>query len=229
MSRIAPDGIRTSKANLGYTNVATLHNTADAFSVSSNEMITEELRSYNDINIVAEASYSRPTGTSFSESDIDGPLSQVLSASPSVDAIFLSGLPEDHITILPAAYRRNNEAPFIINLLSIAEVHTINDLEPGAAEGAVSLNIWAASSPLPESQNFVRNYTTHFGMSPDDWAARGYVGTSLLIEALRRDNSRTPSSLKESLASIKDFPTIFGPFSFDDNGDGGLSTCDRSC
>ena len=51
-------------------------------------------------------------------------------------------LPEDHVTILPAAYHRGISAPFIVNFLSIIAVQAINELEPGAAEGAVTFSTY---------------------------------------------------------------------------------------
>ncbi len=218
-NRIIPAGIRTAKQNLQFTNVATLHNSGDAFSVSSNTLITKELEAYADVTIAVKASFSRPPGTNLSESDIAAQLNQILTSEPPVDAIFLSGLPEDQITILPAAHRRKNTAPFIVNLLSSAEVETVEELEPGAAEGAVTFSIWLASSPEPLSRAFVKSYTQNFGMPPDDWAARGYAATSILIEALHRTSDYDPDSVQEALTGIKNFSTIYGAFSFNKDGD----------
>ncbi len=217
--RVIPAGIRTAKANLDFKNVATLTNSDDAFSVTGNELILDELQTYGDVTVAIQASYSRPLGTPLNEGDITGQLDNILSATPPVDAILMSGLPEDHVTILPAAYRRGISAPFVVNFLSIAAVQAINELEPGAAEGAVTFSIWLDSSPNSLSRAFVENYTQSFGMIPDDGAARGYASTSVLIEALRRAPAYDFDSIKESLSSIEDFPTIFGSFSFNNEGD----------
>lgn len=216
---IIPAGIRTAKANLDFKNVATFTNSGDIFSVASNELILDELQMYDDVTVAIQVSYSRPLGTPLNEGDIAGQLDNILSATPPVDAIFLSGLPEDHVTILPAAYRRKISAPFIVNFLSIAAVQSINELEPGAAEGSVTFSIWLASSPNSLSRAFVENYTQSFGMIPDDGAARGYVTTSVLLEALRQAPAYDFDSIKESLSGIENFPTIFGSFSFNNDGD----------
>ena len=217
--RIIPTGISTSKANLDFKNVATLYNSGDAFSVASNESIVDELQAYNDITVVIQASYSAPEGALVSEDDVSPHLDNILSTTPPVDAIFLSGLSPDHDVILPSAYRKGNSAPFIIPLLSIASVHTINSREPGAAEGAVTFSIWLSSSPNSLSKTFVESYMNNFGAIPDDWATRGYAATSLLIEAFRRSPAYDYSSVRNSLAGIRDFPTILGSFSFDHHGD----------
>ena len=216
---VVPAGIRTSKANLNFKNVATLHNSLDAFAIAANELIVDELKKYSDVTIAVRESYSRPVGTSLSEKDIASQLDNILSAKPPVDAIFLSGLPEDHITILPAAYRRNNSAPFIVNFLAISEVRTVNALEPGAAEGSVTFSTWLDSSTNLFSQAFVKDYMQNFGKVPDDWTARGYVAGTVLLEALHKASAHDTDSIRESLSNIKDFPTIFGPFTFNSDGD----------
>ena len=219
VDRIVPSGVLTAKENLGFRNVATLHNAGDAFSISSNELVTEELRKYSDVNIVIEESYSRPPGTVISGADIAGPLDKIFSATPAVDAIFLSALPEDQTAILPTAYRRGNDAPFVAPFLSITEVKTINQIEPGAAEGAVTFTVWLAGSPNDLSQAFVRDYMRTYGVIPDDWAARGYASTVILLEALQRASEYDSNSIREALSGIDNFPTIFGGFSFDSDGD----------
>lgn len=219
VERIVPSGVRTAKENLQFRNVATLHNAGDAFSISSNELVTEELRKYNDVNIVIEESYSRPPGTVISGADIAGPLDKILSATPAVDAIFLSALPEDQTAILPTAHRRGNDAPFIAPFLSIAEVKTINRIEPRAAERAVTFTVWLAGSPNDLSQTFVRDYMRIYGVVPDDWAARGYASAAILMEALQRASDYDSNSIREALSGIDNFPTIFGGFSFDGDGD----------
>ena len=218
-ARVIPAGIRTAKTYLNFKNVATLHNSKDAFAVAANKLIVDELEDYSDITIATRVSYSRQVGTPLSEGDITSQLNAILSATPPVDAIFLSGLPEDHVTILPAAYRRKNSAPFIINFLSIAEVQRINELEPGAAEGSVTFSTWLASSPNSLSKDFVKDYMQSFGIIPDDWAARGYASTSVLVEALSKASEHDFDAIKKSLSDIEDFKTIFGSFSFDDDGD----------
>ena len=64
-----------------------------------------------------------------------------------------------------------------------------------------------------------QNYAQSFGIIPDDGAARGYASTSVLIGALRRAPAYDFDSIKESLSGMEDFPTIFGSFSFNNEGD----------
>jgi len=58
-----------------------------------------------------------------------------------------------------------------------------------------------------------------YGVIPDDWAARGYVSTTILLEALQRASEYDPNSIRDALSGINNFPTIFGGFSFNGDGD----------
>lgn len=217
VGRTVPEGVRISKKHLGYENVATLVNEVDAFSVSNNDFITQELGIYSDVTIVHAASYRLPQGASFG--DITAQLTAIQNAVPMPDVIFLSALPEGRIGALTAAHRLGLRIPFIVNYLSIGAIHAVNDAEPGAAEGAVTFQVWLPNSSVEESRKFVDNYRSKFGEEPGDYAARGYAAVTILGEALNRVSMFDATSIKDGLAKIKDFNSIFGSFSFDENGD----------
>ena len=217
VGRTVPEGVRISKKHLGYENVATLVNEVDAFSVSNNDFITQELGMYSDVTIVHAASYQLPQGASFG--DITAQLSTIQNAVPTPDVIFLSALPEGRIGALIAAHRLGLRIPFIVNYLSIGAIHAVNDAEPGAAEGAITFQVWLPNSSVEESRKFVDNYRGKFGEEPGDYAARGYAAVTILGEALNRVSMYDATSIKDGLAKIKEFQSIFGLFSFDENGD----------
>ena len=217
VGRTVPEGVRISKKHLGYENVATLVNEVDAFSVSNNDFITQELGMYSDLTIVHAASYQLPQGASFG--DITAQLTAIQNAVPTPDVIFLSALPEGRIGALIAAHRLGLRIPFIVNYLSIGAIRAVNDAEPGAAEGAITFQVWLPNSSVEESREFVDNYRSKFGEEPGDYAARGYAAVTILGEALNRVSMYDATSIKDGLAKIKEFNSIFGLFSFDENGD----------
>ena len=217
VGRTVPEGVRISKKHLGYKNVATLVNKVDAFSNSSNDFITQELGMHSDVTIVHAASYRLPQGESFG--DITTQLTAIQNAAPTPDAIFLSALPEGRIGTLIAAHRLGLRIPFIVNFISIEAIHAVNEAEPGAAEGTITFQVWLPNSVVAESQEFVNNYLSKFGEEPGDFAARGYAAVTILGEALNRVSTYDATSIRDALAEIRDFPSIFGSFSFDENGD----------
>ena len=217
VGRTVPEGVRISKKYLGYKSVATLVNKVDAFSTSSNDFITQELGMHSDVTIVHAASYRLPQGESFG--DITAQLTAIQNAAPTPDAIFLSALPVGRIGTLIAAHRLGLRIPFIVNFISIEAVHAVNEAEPGAAEGTITFQVWLPNSVVAESREFVDNYRSKFGEEPGDFAARGYAAVTILGEALNRASAYDATSIRDALAEIRDFPSIFGLFSFDENGD----------
>ena len=215
VDRVVPDGVRLSKKHLDYKNVATLVNEADAFSVSSNDFITQELGKYSDITIVHAATYSLSQGTELG--DISAQLTAIRNAAP--DVVFLSALPEGRIGVLTAAYRMGLRIPFIVNFISIEAVRAANAAEAGAAENAITFQVWLSSSTVAESRRFVSSYQSRFGEEPGDFAARGYAAVTILGEALKNISTYDAASIRNGLAEIKEFNSIYGSFSFDENGD----------
>ena len=216
VDQLVPVGIEVSKAHLNYRRVATIVNSGDTFSMSSNDKIMEVLQADPDITIVSAQSYSRPPGTEIG--DLTTELTAVMNADP--DAIFLSGLPEDHFGILTQGHILGiTNTPYIATLFAINDVQRINAEVPGAAEGAVTFQVWLESSDEPLSREFVNSYTARHGEAPSDYAARGYAAFHILAEALENAENYEAASIRSALAAVKNLDTIYGPFSFDGNGD----------
>ena len=78
---------------------------------------------------------------------------------------------------------------------------------------------WGAAVDTPQNQAFVENYTATFGMEPTNYAARSYATLYILAEAIAKAPSTDSTAIRDALASIKDFDTILGKFSFNANGD----------
>jgi branched-chain amino acid transport system substrate-binding protein len=78
------------------------------------------------------------------------------------------------------------------------------------------------SSQLPPAgQRFLKDYRREFGAKPDSHAAYGHAAMSLLLDAIRRagkDAKRRGEIVKQVL-DTRDFHSVIGTFSIDDNGD----------
>ena len=197
--------------------MATIYNEADSFSTQSNRAITEELGRYSDVTIAHATSYNLSQGGDVV--DVSAQIEEIKNAMPEPEAIFLSSLPVGQLNVMPAAYRSGLRIPFIANLISIDNIKAINEKEPGAGDRTITFQVWLVDSPVQESQDFVSLYTRVNGSEPGDWAARGYAAAKILGEALRKATSYDASSIRDALASVKDYRTIYGTFSFDDDGD----------
>ncbi len=87
-----------------------------------------------------------------------------------------------------------------------------------AIVGGYFTNHYSPDDPRPEVQEWVKKYMAKYGSSPDALATLAYDGTCLLLEAIKKANSDNPVKVKEALQSIKDFKSVSGNISLDENG-----------
>ena len=216
VDQLVPTGIRVSKNHLNYRRVATIVNDADTFSVSSQRRIAEMLNADPDITIVSEQSYSRPPGVAIG--DLTPQLTDIMNAGP--DAVFFSGLPEDRFGVITQSHALGiSNTSYISTLFAIADAERINAAVPGAAEGVITFHVWTSGSDVALSKTFVSSFTARHGTAPNDFAARSYAAMHILGEALANAENYEAASIQSALSSTKGLATIFGPFSFDENGD----------
>ena len=203
---LIPRGIEVTQTKLGYQRIATLYDETDLFSTDSDAAVREVLKA-RGIEVVATETF-QGGDTDFSEQ-----LTRIQALAP--DVIFVSSQPPEKPGILIQGHALGISAPFIVRTLTGADVQAAG----AAAEGAMTFIGWGAAVDTPQNQAFVENYTTQFGMAPSNFAARAYAAFYILAEAIERAHSTDSAAIRDALASIRDFDTILGKFSFDANGD----------
>lgn len=203
---LIPEGIEVTHAKLGYQKAATLYDEVDVFSTDS-DAATREVLAAKGIELVATETF-KGGDTDFSEQ-----LSRIQALDP--DVIFVSCLAPEKPGILTQGHQLGISAPFIVRTLTAAEVQAVGD----AAEGAITFVGWGTAVDTPGNKTFVENYSAKFGMEPTNYAARPYATFHILAKAIANAQSTDAASIREALANIRDFDTIFGKFSFDANGD----------
>jgi branched-chain amino acid transport system substrate-binding protein len=96
----------------------------------------------------------------------------------------------------------------------------------GAAERQTYLTSAAQDpSQLPaRGQRFVQDYRKQFGEQPDPFAAYGYTSMSVVLDAIKRAKGagRDRERVIRELLDTKDYDSVVGKFSIDDNGDTNL-------
>jgi len=216
IENLVPVGVATTRRQLGYQDVAAIVNDGDVFSLGSHDKIIDELETEGFVVFKSVQSYTRPPGEAVG--DLTPQLTEIMNADPEV--IFLSGLPEDQYGVITQGHALGiTDVPYIATLFAIADVRRINAAVPGAAEGAVTFQVWLASSENRLSQAFVDNYRARHGEVPGDFAARGYAAVYILAEALSKASNYEAASVRDALAAIRNLDTIYGSFSFDEHGD----------
>ena len=205
---LIPSGIETTSAKLGYKTAATMYDENDVFSTDSDKAVREALAATSVEVLITET--FRGGDTDFTEQ-----LTRIRDANP--DVIFISSLSPEKPGILMQGRQLGipSSVPFVMRTLTIADVQAAGD----AAEGAITFVGWASAADTPRNQAFVQNYTEKYGVEPSNYAARSYAAFHILAKAITDAQSTDSTAIRDALANITDFDTIFGKFSFNPVGD----------
>ena len=203
---VVSKGIEVTHTKLGYQRVATMYDETDLFSTDRDATLQEALTA-KSVEVLTKETFRS------GDTDFSAQLTRIQALNP--DAIFVSALPPDKPGILIQAHRLGISVPFIVSSLTDVEVAAAG----AAAEGAITFIGWLPTDDTPGNQAFVQNYTETFGMEPNAFAASSYTSVYLLAEALKNAQSTDSIAIRDALAAIRDFDTVFGKFSFDANGD----------
>lgn len=88
-----------------------------------------------------------------------------------------------------------------------------------AVEGLYLVGDWVPGGATAEARDFAAAYKKRFGTEPDNWGPMGYGGLRVMAEAIRLSlPNPTREKIRDNLATIKDYPTLFGSgkFSYDE-------------
>ena len=214
---LVPNGIEKTHAILGYKKVATLYDETDEFSKDGEKAVQEKLAAIN-VEVLTSETFQGGSDTDFSDQ-----LTRINELNP--DAIFVSSLPGEKPEILLKGHELGITAPFIIRTLTDAEVEAAGE----AAEGVITFVGWGSNIDTPGNQAFIKEFGNcqpyeecavgSPGPKPNNYAARAYAALHILAEAIENAVSTDAADIRDALANIRDFDTILGKFSFDENGD----------
>ena len=203
---LIPKGIEVTQTKLGYQRAATMYDETDLFSTDGDASVQEVLAA-KGVEVITTETFQG------GDTDFSQQLTRIQTLNP--DVIFVSCLSPEKPGILMQGHELGISAPFIVRTLTAADVQAAG----AAAEGAMTFVGWSAALNTPGNQAFVENYNTKFDMEPSNAAARSYVTLHILAEAIANAQSTDAAAIRDALASLRDFDTIFGKFSFDANGD----------
>ena len=205
---LIPSGIETTSTKLGYKTAATMYDESDVFSTDSDQAVKEALAA-NGIELLITETFQG------GDTDFTEQLVRIRDTNPEV--IFVSSLSPEKPGILTQGRQLGipDSVPFVMRTLTIADVQAAGD----AAEGAITFVGWASAADTPGNQAFVQNYAEKYGGEPSNYAARAYAGFHILAEAIANAQSTDSIGIRDALANITNFDTIFGKFSFNAVGD----------
>ena len=203
---LIPIGIERTQAKLGYQTAATLYDETDLFSTDGDEAVREVLKA-RGIEVLTTETFQG------GDTDFLGQLTRIQTLNP--DVIFVSSLSPEKPGILTQGHELGISAPFIMRTLTAEDVQAAG----AAAESAMTFVGWGTPINTPGNQALIQNYSEIYGTAPNNYAARSYAALHILAAAIANAQATDAISIRDALANIRDFDTIFGKFSFDANGD----------
>lgn len=214
-----PAGITATRDILDYQMVGILTNESDLFARSGRDKFVEEVGKLDGVTIGVSQTFSR--GSNDSPPDLTSQIQALASADPEI-IFFFGPSPDRHHFVLASYELGLRDVPIVVALLSTADIAWIRETESDAAEGLYVLHVWTASSSHAASKEFVQAFQARYNEIPNDFHARTYAATNLLMQAITDvgPESYSNEAVRKVLADttrMKD--TIYGPFSFDSNGD----------
>ena len=203
---LVPSGIEGTHAKLGYQTAATIYDEIDDFSTDGDKAVREALAAKGIEVLITETIQSGDT-------DFSEQLTRIKETNP--DIIFFSSLPPEKPGMLLQAKELGISAPFILRTLTIDDVEAAGE----AAEGAMTFIGWSDKIDTPANQAFLENYRATYNSEPNNYVARAYTTIHVLAAAIIQAQSTDATAIRDTLANISDFDTVFGKFAFDTNGD----------
>ncbi|WP_100446928.1 ABC transporter substrate-binding protein [Glycomyces xiaoerkulensis] len=200
--------IPAAKETLGIENVAVLYDSADEFTDSAFNTMTDVLAD-EGVEVVVEESFE--TG----DTDFSAQLSKV--QQNEVDALILSALPGETVPLVKQARDLGIESPIVGGNAFNSPV-LVGALED-ASEGLIVGGAWSAAADTTGNADFIADYTEQYDRAPDQFAAQAYTAAYLIDEAVRADCDANREAIKDNLGQILEFDSILGPISLAEDGE----------
>jgi branched-chain amino acid transport system substrate-binding protein len=201
MAKFARDHLEMKK-------VAVLQDNKSAYSVGLTDVFSRKFSEMGGA-IVANESYSK------GDTDFRAQLTAIKMTKP--NAVFIPG----YYTDVGIIARQARELGLSVPLLGGDgwESDKLFELGGEAIEGSYYSNHYSVDNPDPYVQEFIGKYKAAYGGVPDSVAALAYDAARLAIDAMKRAPDLTGASIRDAIASTKDFPGVAGTINLDQNRD----------
>lgn len=142
--------------------------------------------------------------------DFSAQLTKIKSANP--DVIFLPAYYNDVGLIAQQAHRAGITQPLVgSDAWSSPELIKLSN---GTVEGDYFANHYASDIATPTAKKFIDAYAKQYGTIPDDVAALTYDSMGLLFEAIKKSPSLERKVVRDSLATLANYPGVTGNIQF---------------
>jgi len=155
--------------------------------------------------IVADENYSG------GDKDFSAQLTAIKAANP--DGVFVPGYYTEVGLIALQAKQLGINCPFFGT--DGWESSSLVPIGGAALEGDYFSTHYSPDDVSPVVQNFVKEYKTKYGETPDTMAALGYDSALILADAIKRAGATDGGKLRDALAATKNFLGVTGNITID--------------
>ena len=133
------------------------------------------------------------------------------------DLIYFGGIYPEGALILRQAKDLNMKST-LMGGDGIASAAFVELATPAIAEGTYATMVGGDMRELAGAQEFIAAYEKKYG-PVGQWSAYGYDATNIVIEAIRKANSKDRQAILRAMHEVKDFQGVIGTTNFDEKGD----------
>ena len=197
---------------LGAKKVAIIREVSNDYSVGLAKFFVDHFTTLTgDPNsVVATADYN--TG----DQDFTAQLTNIKKANP--DVIFAPGNYTESALIIKQARALGMKTPFIGG--DTWDIDAFLKVGGEAVEGVVVSTFFANDVPINKtSEEFLKAYRDEYKKEPSAYAALGFDGYRVVLDAITRANSAEPQKIRDALATTKGFEGAAGEVTINENRD----------
>ncbi len=187
-------------ANMADSKVAVIYRNDDAYSQGIRDTFVAEAANQN-LEVVYEGTFTKDTATDFS-------VQLTAAQAAGADLVFLPIYFQPASVILSQAKAIGYE-PRFFSVYGMDGILTLKGFDMSLAEGVMVLTPFSADAADEQTQNFVSEYQTRHGETPNQFAADGYDCVYALKAALESAGCTPDMSYEEICeALVKTFPAM---------------------
>ena len=200
-----PHAVKKSKEKYNLKKVAVMYSNNNDWAVSGFKTFEKSLKDNGIETLTVETFADKDT-------DFSAQLTKIATMKP--DAVIVASLYQEAALIAKKARELGINVPIVGNN-GFNSPQFIKSAGK-AADGAIMASPWFPGKDDPTVKKFVAAYKEKYKKDPDQFAAQAYDALKIMAVALEKSGSvNDRKKLRDSLATIKDFPGVTGKFAFD--------------
>lgn len=194
--------------NLKIKKVAVLRDMKNDYSVGLAKYFNETFKKMGG-SIVEDVEYGA------GDMDFKAQLTKIRGKNP--EALFVPGYYGDVALIARQARELGIKAPLMGG--DGWDSPKLVEIAGKALEGSFFSNHYSSEDKSPRIQEFIKEFQASYKVVPDGLAAMGYDAAMVLFDAMKRAKDGSSASVREALASTKNYPAVTGIITINKNRD----------